>query len=26
MQEKKGSSEAELLCPQKQCQCKITKP
>ncbi|MFB1035901.1 MAG: topoisomerase DNA-binding C4 zinc finger domain-containing protein [Sinobacterium sp.] len=26
MQEKKGSSEAELLCPQKQCQCKILKP
>jgi putative DNA topoisomerase len=26
MQEKKGSAETELLCPQKQCQNKIPKP
>lgn len=26
MQEKKGKVETELLCPQKQCQCKIPKP
>jgi putative DNA topoisomerase len=26
MQQKKGSIEVELLCPQKKCQCKIPKP
>ncbi|MBU3003522.1 DNA topoisomerase family protein [Paraglaciecola arctica] len=26
MQQKKGASEVELICPQKQCQCKIPKP
>lgn len=26
MQQKKGSVEVELLCPQKHCQCKILKP
>jgi|TARA_B110000240_G_C13510741_1_gene459227 putative DNA topoisomerase len=26
MQEKKGSTDIQLLCPQKQCQCKMPKP